>query len=133
MQATHSLGLDLSKAKFDVCLRLRDATAPLTRHRAQFENRPAGFKKLRRWLTQHLPAPAHLHACLEATSRSGDALALDLHAQAHTVSVVNPRCVRHYADSRLVRTQHDALDAEIIADYCATQSPPRPSCASSRT
>jgi transposase len=123
MKATHRLGLDISKDKFDVCLRPLDAAAPLLRHRAQFDNRPAGFKKLRCWLAQHLPAPAHLHACLEATSRYGDALALDLHGQAHTVSVVNPRCVRHYADSRLVRTQHDALDAEIIADYCATQSP----------
>ena len=123
MKATHSLGIDISQAKFDVCLRLIDAPAPIPRHRAQFDNRPAGFQKLRRWLVQHLPAQAHLHACQEATSRYGDALALALHAQAHTVSVVNPRCIRHYADSRLVRTQHDPLDAQIIADYCATQNP----------
>jgi transposase len=123
MKATHSLGIDISKDKFDVSLRPLDTTSPIPRHRAAFDNRPAGFKKLRRWLAQHLPTPARLHACLEATSRYGDALALDLYAQPHLVSVVNPRCVRHYADSRLVRTQHDALDAEIIADFCATQNP----------
>lgn len=120
MKVTHILGIDISKDKFDVCLRPAGAL-DVPGHRAVFDNTPAGFKKLRRWLAQQ-PA-AHVHACLEATSRYGDALALFLFEQQHTVSVVNPRRIRRYADSLLVRTQHDALDADIIARFCATQKP----------
>ncbi len=120
IKVTHILGIDISKDKFDVCLQ-PVGTLEASGHRAAFDNTPAGFKKLRRWLAQR-PAP-HVHACLEATSRYGDALALFLFEQPHTVSIVNPRRIRHYADSLLVRTQHDALDAAIIARFCATQKP----------
>lgn len=120
MNPTHLLGIDISKDKFDVCLRPPTPADAPGQH-ACFDNTPAGFKKLQRWLAS--AAPTTLHACLEATSRYGDALAVFLYEQKHTVSVVNPRRIRHYADSLLVRTQHDALDAQIIARFCATQSP----------
>lgn len=121
MKVTYILGIDISKDKFDVCLQPA-GTPGAPGSRAVFDNTPAGFKKLRRWLAQQ--QATHLHACLEATSRYGDALALFLYQAQHTVSVVNPRRIRYYADSLLVRTQHDALDAEIIARFCATQQPP---------
>lgn len=120
MNPTHILGIDISQAKFDVHLR-PTAPADAPGQHACFDNNAAGFKKLQRWLPEL--APAALHACLEATSRYGDDLAVFLYEAKHTVSVVNPRRIRHYADSLLVRTQHDALDAQIIARFCATQSP----------
>jgi transposase len=119
MQATHILGIDIAKDKFDVCLR---AAAPEgARHATTFPNHAKGFKALNTWLAKQ--PVTHLHACLEATSRYGDALALCLHQQGHTVSLVNPRRTRHYADSRLVRTQNDTIDAALIADFCASQNP----------
>ena len=119
MQATHILGIDIAKDKFDVCLR---AAAPAgVRHAATFSNHAKGFKALNLWLAKQAIGP--LHACLEATSRYGDALALHLHQHSHTVSLVNPRRTRHYADSRLVRTQNDTIDAALIADFCASQNP----------
>jgi transposase len=119
MPATHILGIDISKDKFDVCLRPAGPTGPIDR--ACFDNHARGFKALHAWLLQK--AVTSLHACLEATSRYGDALALDLYERGHTVSMVNPRRTRHDADSRLVRTQNDAIDAALIADFCATQHP----------
>ena len=119
MPATHILGIDISKDKFDVCLRA--AASESARHAATFANHAKGFKALNTWLAKH-SGPA-LHACLEATSRYGDALALHLHQHGHTVSLVNPRRPRHYADSRLVRTQNDTIDAALIADFCASQNP----------
>ena len=119
MQATHILGIDISKDKFDVCLRA--AASEGARHAATFPNHAKGFKALNTWLAKL--AGGQLHACLEATSRYGDALALHLHQHGHTVSVVNPRRTRHYADSRLVRTRNDTLDAALIADFCASQNP----------
>jgi transposase len=119
MQATPILGIDISKIKFAVCLRTAADNGP--RHAATFDNNAKGFQALHSWLLQK--AALHLHACLEATSRYGDALALHLHQHGHTVSVVNPRRTRHYADSRLIRTQNDTIDAALIADFCASQNP----------
>ena len=45
------------------------------------------------------------------------------HQHGHTVSLVNPRRTRHYADSRLVRTQNDTIDAALIADFFPLKTP----------
>jgi transposase len=119
MKVHYILGIDISKDKFDVCLRHPQQDQLLAQK--QFLNSPAGFRKLQRWLRQ--AGVTDVHACMEATSRYGEALALFLHEQGQPVSVVNPRRIRRYADSLLVRTQHDALDADIIARFCATQKP----------
>jgi transposase len=37
-----------------------------------------------------------VHACLEATGRYGDGLALHLHNAGHRVSVVNPAQIKHF-------------------------------------
>src|SRR5215208_3927524 len=101
------LGIDIAKRKFDVCLRpTPEVQGP--RQSATFPNNRQGFRALMRWLNQH-QAPC-VRACLESTSRYGDALALFLYEQQHPVSVVNPRRIRHYADSRLFRTQNDRVD-----------------------
>lgn len=119
MKVTHILGVDISKDKFDVCLLDSQQDQTLAQH--QFTNNPAGFKQLQRWLRkQNVP---QIHACMEATSRYADALAVFLHQRQHPVSIVNPRRIRHYADSLLVRTQNDTIDAGIIARFCATQKP----------
>lgn len=118
--ATHILGIDIAKAKFDVCLRPL-ANSEL-RQAATFGNHTNGFKALRKWLAQHAaPAAEQLHACLESTSRYGDALALFLHGQGHQVSLVNPRRTRCYANSQLTRNVNDTLDARLIADFCASE------------
>lgn len=117
MLAKHILGIDIAKLKFDVCLRERTDTG--VRPANVFPNNLKGFAALQRWLRQH--QVELVHACLEATSRYGDALAAFLHAQGHTVSVINPRRTRNYANGRLVRTQNDQIDAALIADFGATQ------------
>jgi transposase len=116
--AIHILGIDISKSKFDVHLRTLVDADP--RHSATFTNHAKGFQELQSWLAARgVSRPPTLHACLEATSRYGDALAAWLHDQGHQVSLVNPRRTRHYADSRLSRTVNDRIDAGLIADFCA--------------
>src|SRR5579883_3515883 len=119
-EATYILGIDISKNKFDVNLR---ALAPSSaRHSALFDNNPKGFAALERWLSGHkVNNPASLHACVESTSRYGDALAAWLHAKGYQVSMVNPRRTHNYAASRLARTVNDRIDAALIADFCAEQ------------
>jgi len=122
MKVLPILGIDIAKRKFDVCLRPAPTVAG-ARHNATFSNNLKGFRALLRWLAKQ-QAPC-VHACLEATSRYGDELALFLHQHHHEVSIINPRRIRHYADSRLVRTQNDRVDAGLVADFCASEDPRR--------
>jgi len=78
------LGIDVSKAKLDVCL-LRDDQRPAIK---TFANTPNGFGQLVQWVQQR--QVNELHACLEATGHYGEGVALSLHERGYTVSVVNP-------------------------------------------
>jgi len=116
MPPTFFLGIDIAKDTLQVCL-LKTGRAS----GAVFANGPTGFRDLRTWLKQRKART--VWACLEATGRYGDDLAEYLHDQGHTVSVVNPLALKRYAESQLSRNKTDAVDARLIADYCATQSP----------
>jgi transposase len=118
MRQLSALGIDMAKENFQVTLRQGQRTA-----RHAFSNDPAGFKQLDTWLHQQGSEP--VHACLEATGRYGEALAEHLDTAGHIVSVVNPARIRHYADSQLRRNKTDVLDADVIADFCLKQQPPR--------
>jgi len=111
------LGIDIAKDKFDVAL-YKGKKLVVT---GAFDNTLAGFKKLSKWLRNK--AAAQVWACLEATGRYGDALALYLHQEGHQVSVVNPARIKKYAESKLRRNKTDKLDAKVIADFCRTQEP----------
>ena len=111
------LGIDISKAKFDVTL-----LASGGQQLAEFTNDAAGFKRLNKWLKRH--QARQVHACLEATGRYGEDLALQLYGRGHKVSVVNPLRIKRYAASKLQRNKTDREDAKVIADFCATQHPP---------
>ena len=110
------LGTDVSKSKFDVAL-LRDNEYVL----ATFDNDSVGFVKLRKWLKKR--KVIELHACLEATGRYGDDLALYLHEAGYRVSIANPARIHAYAVSQLKRNKTDREDAKLIAHFCATQDP----------
>jgi transposase len=93
------LGIDISKASFDVLL-LRSGKR---NQRARFNNTPAEFEQFQQWLqTQGVE---QVHACLEATNIYGHALASYLHQQGHIVSIVNPARIKGYAQSQLSRTK----------------------------
>ena len=110
------LGLDISKANFDAVL--LDPSFPKPRHKA-FPNTQAGFEQLRDWLGGRT-----VHACMEATGTYGDALARFLHAQGHTVSIVNPAQIKAFGTAQLSRTKTDKADAGRIAQFCQMHRPP---------
>jgi transposase len=112
------LGIDIAKAKFDVLLVMPDGR----RRRKSCANTPRGFDELAHWLARY--AVVHVHATMEATGTFGDALAHYLHDAGHVVSVINPAIIHAFAASQLARAKTDAVDAELIARYTATQRPP---------
>lgn len=113
-----TLGIDLAKAKYSVNLRRADQR----RRQKTFPNTPEGHAALVVWLQTHAAAP--VHACLEATGTYGDAVATALVAAGHRVSLVNPAAVKAFAHSQLRRTKTDAVDAAVLADFCAAHQPP---------
>ena len=112
------LGIDISKSFFDIALLDVDASYVTGR----FNNSQHGFRSLRKWLQNR--EVKTLHACMEATGRYGDALAAFLVDEGYDVSMVNPARICAYGQSKLTRTKTDKADAILIADFCATQSPP---------
>lgn len=110
------LGIDVSKRSFDVAL-LRSEKF---KHK-KFSNDVAGFSELGRWLVRH--KVEQLHACMESTSRYGEALALYLHDAGFGVSIVNPARIKGFALSELLRTKTDKSDASLIARFCLAMKP----------
>lgn len=111
-----TLGIDISKNSFHVEL----STSQKLRHR-RFANRKEGFAELCVWLAKHKAYP--VHACLEATGPYSEALALYLHEQGHTVSVVNPAQIKAFGQSELLRNKDDRPDAGLIRRFCEKQQP----------
>lgn len=104
------LGIDISKDSFDVALLGGDQ-----RYSGQFSNERTGFKQLTRWLQKR--QAAQVHACMEATGRYGEDLALFLTDEGHAVSVVNPKLIKRHAEATMQRNKTDKQDAFTIADY----------------
>jgi transposase len=111
-----TLGIDISKGSFHVELSINNKL----RHR-RFANRKEGFGELSAWLTKHKARP--VHACLEATGPYSEALALYLHEQGSTVSVVNPAQIKAFGQSELLRNKDDRPDAGLIRRFCEKQQP----------
>ena len=111
------LGIDISKAKFDVAL-LVGSKVKKTR---VFDNHLTGFKALSLWLIKH--DITHLQACMEATGSYGDALATYLYDQGFEVSVVNPAQIKSFSGAQLMRAKTDKADAKLIAQFCASMHP----------
>jgi transposase len=62
---------------------------------------------------------------MEATGSYWEAVAEYLAQHQQQVSVVNPARIHAYAASKLARNKTDKLDADLIADFCASQQPAR--------
>lgn len=112
------VGIDISKGDFHACLLQGSA-----RTKKSFPNGASGFSQLRRWLQNRRCSEVHI--CMEATGAYWQGLANALHGWGLLVSVVNPARTKMFAGSQLRRTKTDAVDAEMIADFCATQNPDR--------
>lgn len=101
------VGIDVSKAKLDVCLLPSGQTVV-------FDNDDAGIAALVTLLTQQ---PCVARCLMEATGRYERRCAADLMDAGFPVVVVNPRQARDFARSlgRLAKT--DAIDARTLAEF----------------
>jgi transposase len=112
----HVLGVDIAKMKFDVALLVRGKI----KHKV-FKNNQEGFRELSLWLKKQ--GIDHAHVCLEASGIYGDELATYMYDAEHIVSIVNPARIKGFAQSELIRTKNDKVDAGLIARFCLAMHP----------
>ena len=112
----HHVGIDISRLQIDVSVELKGKF----KHR-QFANSQKGFEALMEWCEKNGVTDAHF--CMEATGAFWVALATFLSERSLAVSVVNPSCVKRFAQSELKRTKTDKVDAGIIARFCCAMKP----------
>jgi transposase len=110
------LGVDIAKRKFDAALLINGKL----KHKV-FTNNQEGLETLLAWL--HKQNVDHVHVCLEASSTYGDELATSMHDAGHAVSIVNPARIKGFAQSELMRTKNDKVDASLIARFCLAMHP----------
>lgn len=111
-----TLGIDISKSDFHAVLMHAQSAA-----KKSFPNSKRGFTQLDAWLRNR--QAEKVFACMEATGAYWRALATHLHEAGHTVAVVNPRRIKAYAESELLRNKTDAVDAALIARFAIAQRP----------
>lgn len=113
------VGVDISKAKFDVALLVEGK-----KYRSKvFRNDPEGFRAFAEWIGLNAGGPQHVHVCMEATGSYHEGLALFLHDQGVGVSVVNPMLVKRFVESEGIRSKTDAADAKALARYAERVQP----------
>lgn len=110
------LGIDISKAKFDVALLLDGKIKT-----KKFNNTPKGFTELKEWLANKSVSIANV--CMESTGGYETPLAEYLYNNDFKVSVVNPARIKGFAMSRLSRVKTDKADCELIAYFCEAMKP----------
>ena len=118
MNTAPVVGIDVSKKKLDIALLMNGKVKSKV-----IDNTPEGHQDLLDWLGKSKASLEDLHVCMEATGVYFEPVALSLHDAGIKVSVVNPACIKGFGHSENIRNKNDAVDAGLIARYCAAMSP----------
>jgi transposase len=110
----HFAGIDVSKAKIDVCVMFNGTRSVL--YQENFEQSKMGFNRLRRWLQKLVDNQKHtILICIENTGLYDDALLYFLTEQGYAVCLENAALIKK--SIRDTRAKNDQLDARHIAMY----------------
>jgi transposase len=112
------LGIDVGKNDLHAALLQGERSAIKS-----VPNSATGIRQLIAWLTNR--KVENVHACLESTGGWSEAVAFALHDASYLVSIVNPCRIKAFAQSEMLRTKTDAVDAAMIARFCRLHKPDR--------
>lgn len=115
MKKSISIGIDISKLTFDIAV--YDGSTFIAVNK--YAQNKAGYRDFLQLIKDY---ENPIITC-EATGRLFKALAKELIAAGHKISVVNPLIIANYAKMLLSRNKTDAADAKIIAQYGYSQEP----------
>ena len=112
------LGIDVGKRELHACLLQGDRSTAKS-----VPNSSTGIAQLQTWLKNR--KAQQIHVCLEATGGWSEDVAIALADAGHIVSLVNPARIKAFAQSEMLRTKTDKIDATTIARFCRMHSPER--------
>lgn len=110
------VGIDVSKLTLDAFVEL-DGQG---KHQ-KFLNCGAGFKDMLKWFKKL--KVDDLHVCMEATGSYWEKFAAYCFEEGWKVSVLNPSCIKRFAQSELKRTKTDKVDAGVICRFAKAMQP----------
>jgi transposase len=118
----YSVGIDIGKDKFDVCISIIDKMQHVkvlaTR---DCNNNPVGFKTFIEWQNRKCKLDVPTVFTMEATGIYYEKLAWFLHRQGLYVSVVLPNKARKYMQCLGLKSKNDSIDALGLARMGAEQ------------
>jgi transposase len=104
------VGIDVSQATLDVCLRP-------TGQAWQVPNTPDGHQQLVTTFRDHVATPADLRAVVESTGGLELPLAVALEEAGYQVAVIKPERARYFAKAYGQLAKTDAIDARLLAHF----------------
>lgn len=122
-QDHYALGLDVDKASFKACLKVKEANnKSLVKATKTFSNTIQGFKELDQWIKKHKKfADFPLKIIMEATGVYHEHLAWHLHQLNYQVHIILPLRAKRYMQSLGIKSKNDKIDAQGLADMCLQQ------------
>jgi transposase len=117
------VGLDVSKGDLEVAVTVDGKAIASTR---SVRNNESGWQVLVKWALKNAGRLGcnEVHYCLEATGVYSEGVLEYLQEQPDSVvSMVNPAQIKAFAQSRLLRTKTDKVDAALISFYAALVMP----------
>jgi len=111
-----ALGIDVAKDSLSLCLgTLKPDLEKEFIVSKDVANNATGFQKITDWLGKLNIQKEKLVVVMEATGVYHEALAMYLHQQGYTISVMQSGRVKRYAQSLDQRSKTDALDSRMLA------------------
>jgi transposase len=110
------LGIDVGKKDLHAALLQGDRSSTKS-----VSNSATGIKQLMAWLKNR--KVEKIHVCMEATGGWSEVVGQALHEAGYLVSIVNPCRIKAFAQSEMLRTKTDAVDAAMIARFCRLHTP----------
>lgn len=116
MKVLYCVGTDISKDKFDACIKQSKAEDGFViKGTHSFSNTLAGFKELSAWVLKRSREVSGIKFVMEATGVYYENLAYYLHSAGFQVSVELANKVRHYIQSLNIKTKTDKVDSKVLA------------------
>jgi transposase len=118
----YSVGIDVSKEKFDSCFSVIDPGQKVTvKSTRKMGNTPSGIQELINWSNAKRKLDIPLVFVMEATGVYYEKIALELYSQGFDVSVVLPNKSKSYMQSLGLKSKNDKIDAKGLARMGAEQ------------
>jgi transposase len=118
LQVFYSLGLDVDKATFKACLKVKEPSSKsIVRGTKTFNNNVQGFNELKVWIKKHQKhIEPELKIIMEATGVYHEHLAWHLHQVNFHVYIILPLRAKRYLQSLGIKSKNDKIDAQGLAD-----------------